>query len=265
VGVYIVQRRMALIGDGLGHVATTGVAVGLVTGRAPVAVALVVSVVAAVALELVRLRGRTSGDLGLAVLFYGGIAGGVVVASQAEGGLGRLESYLFGAITTTGQADLVVFGVLASVLVLVVVGLHRELFLVSDDEEYARATGMPVTALNLLLVVLVAVTVVLSMRVIGLLLISALMVLPVATAQLVARSFRQTLVGASALGVVLSVAGVAGSFTWDTPSGGTIVLLAIAGFVLATATVTARDRWGRSRRATPAVDLAVDAGPRGAL
>jgi zinc transport system permease protein len=248
VGVFVVQRRLALIGDGLGHVATTGVATGLVTGRAPVAVALVVTVLAAVGVELIRLRGRATGDLALAVMFYGGIAGGVVIASQAEGGLAQLESYLFGAITTTSPADLAVFGVLATALVAVVVALHRELFLVSDDEEFARATGMPVTALNLLLVVLVAATVVLAMRVIGLLLVSALMVLPVATAQLVAGSFRRTLVLAAGLGLLLSVTGVAGSFAWDTPSGGTIVLLAIACFVLTLALVGARERWARRQQ-----------------
>jgi zinc transport system permease protein len=250
VGVFLVQRRLALIGDGLGHVAITGVAVGLLTGRAPVYVALVISVAAALAVELVRLRGRTSGDLALAVMFYGGIAGGVVIASQAEGGLGQLDAYLFGAITTSTGEDLAIFAVLAVALVAIVVALHRELFMVSDDEDFARATGMPVTGLNLLLVVLVAVTVVLSMRVIGLLLISALMVVPVATAQLVARSFAATLVVASALGLAFAVTGVVASFSWDTPSGGTIVLLAIVAFVLTTAAVGVRSR----RRGTAELD-----------
>jgi zinc transport system permease protein len=233
VGIYLVQRRLALIGDGLGHVALTGVAVGLLTGGAPVLTALVAAVAGAVAIELVRLRGRTSGDVALAILFYGGIAGGVVLVSRAPGGTpGNLTAYLFGAITTTSGADLTAFAVLTAGVLLTSVGLSRVLFAVSNDEEHARAAGLPVTALNLLLAVMTAVTVVISMRVVGLLLISALMIIPIAVAQLVARSFRATLVLAVAVGLVVSVGGVVTSFYADTPSGGTIVLLAVALFAV---------------------------------
>lgn len=234
VGIYLVQRRLALIGDGLGHVALTGVAVGLLTSSAPVLTALAAAVAGAVAIELVRDRGRTSGDVALAILFYGGIAGGVVLVSQAPGGTAsNLTAYLFGAITTTSPADLAVFALLSAAVLGTSVGLSRVLFAVSNDEEYARAAGMPVTALNLLLAVMTAVTVVISMRVVGLLLISALMIIPNATAQLLARSFRSSLVLAVAIGLLVSVGGVATSFYADTPSGGTIVLSAVALFALA--------------------------------
>lgn len=232
VGVFLVQRRLALIGDGLGHVALTGVAFGLLLGQAPVLTALAATAAGAVAIELIRARGRTSGDVALAVLFYGGIAGGVVLISRAPGGTpGNLTAYLFGAITTTSPADLAVFAVLTVALLAVALGLSRELFLVSDDEDYARAAGMRVLWWNMLLAVMVAVTVVVAMRVVGLLLISALMVVPVAAAQLVAGSFRATVALAMALGVTVAVAGVATSFAANTPSGGTIVLLAIAAYI----------------------------------
>lgn len=228
VGVFVVQRRLALVGDGMGHVALTGVALGLVTRSSPVLVAMAVTLAGALALELARSRGRTSGDQALAILFYGGIAGGVVLASQApRGSTAGLTSYLFGSITTTSSGDLVVFGVLAALVLTVVAGLYRSLFAVSFDEEFARAAGRPVLAVNMLLAVLVALTVVLSMRVVGLLLISALMVIPVAVAQLVTRSFRATLLLALAVSVVVSQVGVVGSFYADTPSGGTIVVLAV--------------------------------------
>jgi zinc transport system permease protein len=234
-GVFLVQRRLALIGDGLGHVALTGVAVGLLTSTAPVLTALAAAVAGALAVELVRARGRTSGDVALAVLFYGGIAGGVVLIGKAPGGSpATLTSYLFGAITTTTAQDLQAFAVLSLVVLGLTLGLSRELFAVSDDEEYARAAGLPVLRLNLLLAVLTAVTVVVSMRVVGLLLISALMVVPVATAALLARSFRATLMLALGLGVTVAVSGVAVSYYTDTPSGGTIVLLAIAAFAVVT-------------------------------
>lgn len=249
VGVYLVQRRLSLIGDGLGHVALTGVAVGLVTSTAPVLTALVAAIIGAVAVELIRVRGRTSGDVALAVLFYGGIAGGVVIVSQAPAGTSvNLDAYLFGAITTTTAGDLRAFLALSVVVLLVTVGLGRYLFSVSNDEEYALASGLPVLRLNLLLAVVTAVTVVVSMRVVGLLLISALMVIPIATAQLVTRSFRSTVLVATVLGVAASVAGVAVSYHADTPSGGTIVLLAIAAFAVVATGATIRDRLARAGR-----------------
>ena len=241
VGAYLVQRRLSLIGDGIGHVALAGVAVGILTSAAPVLTALAAAVAGAAAVELIRARGRTSGDLALALLFYGGIAGGVVIISLAPGGTpGNLNSYLFGAITTTTAADLVVFAVLSLAVLTVTLGLGRYIFAVSNDEEYAIAAGMPVLRLNLLLAVVTAVTVVIAMRVIGLLLISALMIVPVASAQLIARSFHATIALAVLIGLVVSVAGVTTSYYADTPSGGTIVLFAITVFVAIGAARAAR-------------------------
>jgi zinc transport system permease protein len=249
VGIFLVQRRLALIGDGLGHVAVTGVALGLVLDRAPVGVALLTAVAGAVLLELIRVRGRTSGDIALAVLFYGGIAGGVVLVSRAPAGMRNLDAYLFGSIATTSWSDIAVFAVLTAVVLLVTTVLGRALFSVSNDEEFARATGLPVVPLNLVLAVLTAFTVVVAMRVIGVLLVSALMVVPVATAQLFSRSFRGTALGSMALGVGVAVAGVVTSFHADTPSGGTIVVLAIAVFVVALAAAGVRRRVTARQRA----------------
>ncbi|MFN8076133.1 MAG: metal ABC transporter permease [Kineosporiaceae bacterium] len=234
VGVFLVQRRLALIGDGLGHVALTGVALGVLTGRAPVLTALGCAVAGAVAIEVIRVKARASADIALAVMFYGGIAGGVVLMGIAPSGTpANLNAYLFGAITTTDGRDLAVFAGLG-IAVLAVTGLFgRHLFAVSNDEEYARATGMNVLGLNVLLAVLTATTVVVSMRVVGLLLISALMILPNAVAQLLAGSFRASLALAVTVGLVVSVGGTAGSYYLDTPPGGTIVLLAVAVFLLA--------------------------------
>ena len=235
VGIFLVQRRLSLIGDGIGHVSLAGVAVGVLTSNAPVLTALVAAVLGATAIELIRARGRTSGDVALAVLFYGGIAGGVVIISQAPSGTpGNLNAYLFGAITTTSSTDIAVFAVLAVLVLGVTIGLGRYLFAVSDDEDFAAASGLPVLRLNLLLSIVTAVTVVISMRVVGLLLISALMIIPVASAQLMARSFRATMAGGVLIGLCVAVGGVAISFYADTPSGGTIVLLAIGVFLVMT-------------------------------
>ncbi|MFP5334488.1 MAG: metal ABC transporter permease [Actinomycetes bacterium] len=242
VGVFLVQRRLALIGDGLGHVALAGVAAGLLTSTSPVWTALAAAVGAAVLIEVVRASGRSSGDVVLAVLFYGGIAGGVVLISLSpEGSAGNLTAYLFGAITTTSPADVRVFAVLTAVVLVVALLLTPRLFAVSQDEEFARAAGLHPLAVNLVLAVLVATTVVVSMRTVGLLLISALMVVPNAAAQQVARSFRGALLVAVAIGTATSVGGVAVSYYADTPSGGTIVLLGIAVFLLAVSWRAVRD------------------------
>jgi zinc transport system permease protein len=248
VGIFLVQRRLALIGDGMGHVALAGVALGVVTGQAPVWTALAAAVLGAVAIELVRARGRTSGDVALAVLFYGGIAGGVVLISASPSGTpANLTAYLFGAITTTSTTDLVTFAVLAGAVLLTTAVLAPRLFAVSNDPEYARAVGLPVVPLNLALAVLTAVTVVVSMRIVGLLLISALMILPNAIAQLVCHSFRSSLVLAVVTGVVVSVAGVTTSFYASTPSGGTIVLFAVGVFLVFAVAAAARDALARRR------------------
>lgn len=233
VGIFLVQRRLSLIGDGLGHVALAGVAIGVLLDNQPILTALAAAVVAGVAVEVIRARGRTSGDIALAVMFYGGIAAGVVIINRVDGSqTANLTGYLFGAITTTSRGDLVVFAVLSAVILGVTLVLRQRLFAAAGDEEYARASGLPVMALNITLSVLTAVTVVVSMRVVGLLLISALMIVPNAAAQQVARSFRSAILWAVLFGILSSVGGVATSFYADTAAGGTIVLLAIGLFLV---------------------------------
>ncbi|MGI5282656.1 metal ABC transporter permease [Nonomuraea polychroma] len=235
VGTFIVQRRLALLGDGIGHVALTGVALGFLTGSAPVLTAVLVSVAGAVAIELVRARGRTSGDVALALLFYGGIAGGVMLMAIAPGGSNaKLNSYLFGAIASVTPLDIWVIAALAAAVIGVVVIFGRELFVLCQDEEMARAGGLPVRFLSLLIAVTAALTVVIAMRVVGLLLVSALMVIPVATSQQLTRGFRTTMLLAMVFGVLASVGGLlASTVSTKVPPGAAIVLLALAGFVLA--------------------------------
>ncbi|HHU10964.1 MAG TPA: metal ABC transporter permease [Intrasporangiaceae bacterium] len=233
VGIFLVQRRMSLVGDGMGHVALAGVAIGVLTGTQPVYTALIAAVLAAVAIELLRERGSTSGDVALALMFYGGIAAGVVLMSQSTStSAANLTGFLFGAILTTTQGDLIAFAVLAAIVVATVTVLRQRLFAVANDEVYARATGMRVTTLNLTLAVLTATTVVISMRIVGLLLISALMILPNAIAQRISSSFAATARWGAVIGIVTAVAGVVTSYYAQTPSGGTIVLILIAVFIV---------------------------------
>jgi len=235
VGVFLVQRRLALMGDGIGHIALTGVALGFLLGTAPVLTAVVVAVIGAVAVELVRQQGRTSGDVALALMFYGGIAGGVLLIGLSDEGSGAtLLSYLFGSLTSVSPTDVALISALSGALLLTVLVVGRELFAVCHDEEYATVAGLPVRFLNLLLAVMAAVTVTVAMRVVGLLLVSALMVVPVATAQQLVRGFRMTVLLSLALGVVASVSGVLGSYYADTAPGAMIVMVALLFFVIAT-------------------------------
>jgi zinc transport system permease protein len=233
IGTYLVQRRLALMGDGIGHVAITGVALGLLTGTAPVLTAVIVAIVGATAIELIRARGKTSGDVALALLFYGGIAGGVLLIGLAGQGAATLNTYLFGSLTTVSPSDLRVVVVLAVVVLLLAVGLWPQLFAVCQDEEFARVSGLRVRFLSILIAVMAAVTVTVAMRTVGLLLVSALMVVPVATAQQLTRSFRATFVAACGLGVLACLAGIVTSYYVDVAPGAMIVVLALGGFGLA--------------------------------
>ncbi|GGQ79961.1 metal ABC transporter permease [Couchioplanes azureus] len=258
LGIYLVQRRLSLIGDGIGHVALTGVGVGLLLDHHPVVTAVVVAVLGAVAVELVRERGRTSGDLALALLFYGGIAGGVVLVGLSEDSSNaNLMQYLFGSLTTTSGPELTVIAILGAAVLLTTLGLRPALFAVCNDEEYARVSGLPVRTLNLVLAVTTAVTVTIAMRTVGLLLVSALMVVPVAAAQQVTRGFRTTMATAMTIGVVAAATGVLASVQLDTAPGATIVIVAIAIFVALTA---AGGAW-RTLRRMPAQRRAEHAEP----
>jgi zinc transport system permease protein len=236
VGTYLVQRRLSLMGDGIGHVAVTGVALGLLTGTSPLWAAVIVAVLGAVLIEVIRERGHTNGDVALALLFYGGLAGGVFLTGLGGQSAAVLQAYLFGSITTLSSADVWVTLVLAAVVVLVCVGLSPQLFAVAQDDEFARVAGLNVRAYNVLVAVLAAVSVTVAMRTVGLLLVSALMVVPVAAAQQLTRSFRTTLLGAMAVGTLASVGGLLisafASFEARVAPGPTIVLLALAGFAV---------------------------------
>ncbi|MFJ6941075.1 metal ABC transporter permease [Streptomyces sp. NPDC101132] len=252
IGTYLVQRRQAVMGDGLGHVAMTGVALGFLLNTSPVWMATLVAVLGAVGMELIRSRGKTSGDVALAMLFYGGLAGGVMIINLApNGSTTNLVSAMFGSITTVAPEDVTAMLILAAFVIAVTIGLRRQLFAVCQDEEFAKVTGLPVRALNLLLAVTAAVTVTVAMRIVGLLLVSAMMVIPVAAAQRVTRGFAATLGLAIAISLAVSLGGTAATYYVDVPSGATIVLIAIGVFLVTTALAAplARRRAGAARTA----------------
>jgi zinc transport system permease protein len=234
IGAFLVEKQLSLLGDGLGHLAFAGVAVGLLLAVSPLWAALVVTVAGALALELLRVRGKASGDLVLALFFYGGIAAGAVIASRAtaEGQSVNVLPYLFGSILTVTPNDVWLVVGLGVVIVATIAVTGRAMFAIVLDEESARVSGLPVNLLNGLLVVLAAVTIVAATQVVGTLLVAALMVLPVASGRLLARSFKMTVVVAVLVGAFSVVAGLVAARVWALAAGGAIVLVAAAVFAI---------------------------------
>lgn len=245
IGTFIVQRRLALLGDGIGHVALAGVALGLLTGTAPLLTALIVAAIGAVVIELLRTYAKTSGDVALAMLFYGGLAAGVLLINVAGSSASTLASYLFGSILTVSPSDQWVVVGLGAAILIITFALTPQLFAMCQDEDHARVSGVPVRLYGIVLAIMAAVTVTVAMRTVGLLLVSALMVVPVAAAQQVARSFRATHVLAMAIGVFSAVAGLGASWRLSTQPGPTIVLITLVLFVVLAASRGGLDWVGR--------------------
>ena len=231
-GTFLVQRRLSLLGDGIGHLAFAGVAIGLVTDVWPVWTALLAAVVGALAIERLRARTRENGDLALALAFYLGLALASVLLSRRGNVASNVQGYLFGSILTITRSDAVVLAVAGALVVVVLAFVGRALFSVIVDEDAAHASGIPVARMNDLLMVLTAVSIVTAMRVVGILLVSALLVLPVGIAQRVSRSFRSTLVLSSAIGVIAAITGLVVGRVARLAPGGTIVLTLGAVFLV---------------------------------
>jgi zinc transport system permease protein len=242
VGFFLVQRRMSLMGDGIGHVAFAGVAAGYLIGVSPVATALVASVAGAVAIEWLRSRRRAAGDQALALLFYTGLALGVVLVSAAGALNANLFAFLFGSILTVSGGDLVLVAALGAAGLALIALLYPAMLAVSLDEEGAWVSGVPVAGLNVVLAGLAGITIAVSMRIVGILLIAALMVLPVIAASRIAWSVRSTILLAMGIGVVSVFAGLTVSYYADLAPGGTIVLVAAGAFALASAVGALRER-----------------------
>ncbi len=234
IGTFLVARRYALIADSLAHVSLAGVALGLLLGINPIVGALAVALTAAVIIEKLRSSGRLSGEIALAMFLSSGLATTIVLIGLARRVNVDLFSFLFGSITTVQTADLKVMLVLAAVVLGLVGLLYKELVYVSFDDEQAKVSGLPTTLLNQALVLLAAATVVLSLRIVGGLLIGALMVIPVAAAMQVSRSLKRTIGLAILFGLIAVIVGLFAAFYLNLAAGGMIVLVALALFALVT-------------------------------
>lgn len=227
-GVFLVLRRLSLIADSLSHVALAGVAIGLLTNLYPPYIALAATSTAAVSIEELRARRMLPGDAALAVFLYGSLAIAVVIISIAGGFNSSLFGFLFGSILTVSGSDLWLIGALAVVVVLFVTVFISELAQASFDADLARINGVRVHALNIGLAVITGATITLAMRVVGVLLIGALIVVPVLIALRVSTGLTRTVFTASIIGMLTAVTGMVISFYADLAPGGAVVLTGIS-------------------------------------
>lgn len=231
IGMFLVVRRYSLLADTLAHVSLAGVAFGLLTNFSPIFSAIALSVGAAIGIEQLRTSRKVFGESVLALFLSGSLALAVVVISLAKGFNANLFGYLFGSISTVSQVDVWVIALLAVVVFLDIVLLYKELFFISFDEEIAAASGLPVRRLNVAMVMLAAITVALSLRIVGVLLIGALMVVPVISAMQYGRGFRTTLFFAVGFSLASVITGLFASYYLNLASGGAIVLVALVIFL----------------------------------
>jgi len=231
VGLFLVLRKYSLFGDALAHSAFGGVALGLFLGVYPLWAAYVVSILSALALTKIRQKFDISGDAIIAILLSSGIAIGIVLISLSGGFSIDIFSFLFGSILLVSTENvIIVLGLCAAIFIILITG-YKKFMYITFSEEQAQVSGIPVQKLNYLLIAIAGVTVVTSMQLVGVLLVSALFVIPNVTAMMFKRSFKQTIILSMSFSVFSTVAGIMISYPLDIAPSGMIVLIAIMLFI----------------------------------
>jgi zinc transport system permease protein len=233
LGVFLVLRRLSLIGDGLAHVAFGSVAIGLLLRVYPVYVAIPVVMLSSLGILKLIEKARLYGDAAIGIVSSLGIAVGILLASAAGGFNVDLFSYLFGNILAISNVEVVTSIILSVMLILIILLFYQELLSITFDEESAKASGVKTKTINTILVLLTSLTVVLAMRIVGIMLISALLIIPSVTALQMAKGFKITMVIASIVGVLSVILGIFISFVINLPTGATIVILNFIFFAIA--------------------------------
>ena len=233
LGLFLVLRKLSLIGDGLAHVSFGAIALGLFFGFYPFYVAIPVVVAGSYFILRLTERAKIYGDAAIGIVSSIGIASGVILASVSKGFNVDLFSYLFGNILAISTQEVYLSLGLSIVVLLIVLLLYHDLLSVTFDEEFAKLTGVKTDRINLVLTFLTAITVVLAIKVVGIMLVSALLILPAVTALQLARGFKAAML-ISTLDAFLSVlCGITLSFFLDIPAGATIVMMNAAFFAMA--------------------------------
>ncbi len=232
IGIFLVLRRYSLIADTLSHVSLAGVALGLLLKINPIITAIAAAVVSSIAIERLRLSKRVYGESALAIFLSGSLAIAIIILSLAHGFNVDLFNYLFGSIVTVKQTDIYIILILGLAVILTLMAFYKELTFVTFDEEAAQVSGIPTRFINLVLIILAALTVALAIPIVGVLLIAALIVIPVVSALQLKKSFKQTIFYAEIISIFSVITGLFSSYYLNLSPGGSIVLITLIIFTL---------------------------------
>ena len=232
IGIFLVLRRYSLIADTLAHVSLAGIAIGLLLGINTVLTTLITTIVASLGIEKLRTSKTVYGESALALFLSGSLALAVVILSLAHGFNANLFNYLFGSIVTVTMSNVYTIAILAVVVIAILLLFYKELVYVTFDEDSAKVGGIPTRLINTILIILAAITVSLSIPIVGVLLIAALIVIPVVSALQLRQGFIKTILYAEIISIFSVVSGVFASFYLNLSTGGTIVLMMLAIFLL---------------------------------
>lgn len=240
IGVFVVVRRLSLIADALSHVTLAGIAASLLLEKkslstvsiSPIYMGMIFSVIGSLFIEKLRTVYKHYQELAIPIILSGGIGLSVIFISLADGFNTDLFSYLFGSVSAVGRMDVWIIVIISVFVIAMIILLYKELFILSFDEEHARASGIPASGLHLIFIIMVALVIAASMRIVGILLVSSLMTLPVAAAIRLANGFKQTIFYSIIFGETSVLGGLFISYYLDLAPGGTIVLIAIIILVL---------------------------------
>lgn len=232
IGMFIVIRRQSMMGDGLGHIAFAGVTGAALLGITPLWGALVLTVGSAVGIELLRRRHMQFADMSLALFFYAGLAIAVVCSTLSNMPSANILSFLFGSILTATWESILQIGIATVVIIGLFAWKWTDLLLASFDTEVAEVAGIHTNRIHMIFAILIAVVIVMGMSIVGILLISALMIIPVAAAHLWKRGFKTTLYLAIGYSVLSMILGLWSAFVFDLAPGGSIVLTALILYVI---------------------------------
>jgi zinc transport system permease protein len=233
ISVFVVLRKMSFIGAGISHAAFGGVAIGFLIGINPVITAVLYAIAAALGIEFVSRKGKISEDVSIGIFFASSMALGIVLISLSKAYTIDLFGYLFGNILAITSGEVLLSVILSVIVIGVILLFLKEIFITTYNEEIARVSGISVRAINILFLVALAVSIVVSMKIIGIILISALLVIPGATAQLFAKNLYFMIIASCGVAVISTVLGLILAYQFDIAPGGSIVLTATAIFFIA--------------------------------
>jgi zinc transport system permease protein len=231
IGLFLVLRRNSLFGDALSHVAFGGIAIGLAANIYPLWTGLTLSILGALGITKLRQSAKIPADATVAILLSSGLALGILLISLSGGFTLDLFSFLFGSILLVSAEDTLAILAMTGIILSIVILLYRQLMYITFDEEQARVSGLPISKLNYLFIVLASVTVIVSMRLVGILLVSSLIVIPNVTALLFGKGFKKTALISVSVSIFSVVAGIAISYAANLAPAGTIVLISTTLFL----------------------------------